>query len=80
MKSKTHLVAPHFKALSVGNPNMVGFGIAGIQKTKLFKVKGEKTSFRVIDVFHKKANILKTKHTADVKSIIFGICTLRALI
>ena len=80
MKSETHLVAPHFKALNVGNPNMVRFGIAGIQKTKLFKVKGEKTSFCVIDAFHEKANILKTKHTANVKSIIFGICTLRASI
>ena len=80
MKSKTHLVAPHFKALDVGNPNMVRFGVAGIQITKLFKVKGEKTTFSVIDVFHKTANILKTKHTANVKSIIFGICTLRASI
>ena len=52
MKSETHLVAPHSKALNVGNPNMVRFGIADIQKTKLFKVKGEKTNFSVIDVFH----------------------------
>ena len=52
MKSETHLVAPQVKALNVGNPNMVRFGIADIQKTKLFKVKGEKTNFSVIDVFH----------------------------
>ena len=80
MKSKTHLVAPHFKALDVGNPNIVRFGVTGIQITKLFKVKGEKTTFSVIDVFRNMANILKTKHTANVKSIIFGICTLRASI
>ena len=59
---------------------MVRFGIAGIQKTKLFKVKGEKTNFSVIDVFYENAYILKTKHTANVKSIIFGISTLRASI
>ena len=80
MKSKTYVVAPHFEALNVGNPKMGIFIVAGIQKTELFKVKGEKMNFSIIAVFQKKANILKTKHTAKVKSMIFGICTFRASI
>ena len=80
MKSKSYVVAPHFEALSVGNPKMGIFVVAGIQKTELFKVKGEKMNFSVIAVFQKKANILKTKHTANLDSVIFGICTLRAFI
>ena len=78
MKSKTYVVAPHFEALSVGNPKMGIFVVAGIQKTELFKVKGEKMNLSIIMVFQKKANILKTKHTANLDSVIFGICTLRA--
>ena len=80
MKSKTYVVAPHFEALNVGNPKMGIFVVAGIQKTKLFNVKGEKMNFSVITVFQKMANILKTKHTANLDSVIFGICTLRASI
>ena len=80
MKSKTNVVAPHFEALNVGNPNMVILIVAGIQITELFKIQGEKMNLSVFMVFQKKANILKMKHTAKVKSMIFGICTLRASI
>ena len=59
MKSKTYVVAPHFEALNVGNPKMGIFVVAGIQKTKLFNVKGEKMNFSVVAFFQKKANILK---------------------
>ena len=54
MKSKTYVVAPHFEALNVGNPKMGIFVVAGIQKTKLFNVKGEKMNFSVIAVFQKR--------------------------
>ena len=80
MKSKTYVVAPHFEALNLGNQNMGIYVVAGIQKTELFKVKGEKMNFSIIVVFQKQANILKTKHTANLDSMIFGLCTLRAFI
>ena len=35
MESKTPVVAPCLKALSVGNPNIVILAIAGIQKKKI---------------------------------------------
>ena len=40
MKSKTHVAVPNFEALKEGNPDMVIFIVAGIQKTELLKVKG----------------------------------------
>ena len=38
MKSKTYVVAPHFEALNVENPNMVKIIVDGNQITELFKV------------------------------------------
>ena len=53
MKSKTHVVAHNLKALGIGKLNMVKFSVAGIEKTKLYKVKGQKLNFSVNTVLGK---------------------------
>ena len=71
MISKPHVAAPHFKALNVGNLNKVKSTIAGIENKESFKVKGQKMNYSVISVIHKKYDISKIRHTANIDSIIF---------